>query len=292
MAQQTTEQPSPGLRSGRPPNLWPEDPAAPLTPSRRNNSCSSCASLAASHARSAHALSAPAQRHKRAKTPPAQSPATLLPESIRPHKHATDRIDLHFGTERRRSGPVDLEAATPAAGIILIRERPAFSELDDAAWGETELEVLIGRYEVVNALRSRRDRLVALRYPGEWHFPGGAKRQADRGPLQTACREMWEEFLGGSGDSAPELAATLFTKVSLSLAGRQYVQYVFVADAEDNRPLGLSAEQINHGLRRQRLAFERLVASGAWWDMARSAKAAAAPEVRLPALSLSAATVH
>ena len=33
---------------------------------------------------------------------------------------------------------------------------------------------------------------------GEWHFAGGAKRQADRGPLQTACpyeegASMYEE---------------------------------------------------------------------------------------------------
>ena len=125
--------------------------------------------------------------------------------------------------------------ATPAAGIILLRERPAVSELDDAAWESQELEVLIGRYHVVDALRSGRDRLVALRYGGEWHFPGGAKRQADRGPLQTACRELHEEFLGGAGDAAPELAATLFAKVSISVSSRPYVQYVFVADEADAR---------------------------------------------------------
>jgi 8-oxo-dGTP pyrophosphatase MutT (NUDIX family) len=124
---------------------------------------------------------------------------------------------------------------TPAAGIILLRERPAISELDDAAWESQELEVLIGRYEVVDALRSTRDRLVALRYPGEWHFPGGAKRQTDTGPLQTACRELQEEFLGESSVAAPELAATLFTKVPLDISGRRYVQYVFVADEANNR---------------------------------------------------------
>jgi hypothetical protein len=48
-----------------------------------------------------------------------------------------------------------------------------------------------------------------------------------------------------------------------------------------HRPLQLTAERLNHGLRRQRLAFERLVSSGRWWDMSRSEKAAAgAPEVR------------
>ena len=40
--------------------------------------------------------------------------------------------------------------------------------------------------------------------PGQWHFPAGARRQADRRPLQT-CREFHEELLGGSsGRSATE----------------------------------------------------------------------------------------
>ena len=42
------------------------------------------------------------------------------------------------------------------------------------------------------ALKSERDRPVRARFPGEWHFPAGARRQADRGPLQTACREFHE----------------------------------------------------------------------------------------------------
>jgi len=241
----------------------------------------------------------PQTEPKRAKTPPPTSPGARLPGSVRPHKALTEKVGHSSRLADGRWVRADAESATPAAGIILLREKPAISELDDAAWEPQELEVLIGRYEVVNALRSGRDRLVALRYPGEWHFPGGAKRQADRGPLQTACRELDEEFLGGvrgnisestGGENAPELAATLFTKVSLSLAGRQYVQYVFVADEADNRPLQLTAERINHGLRRQRLAFERLVASGQWWEMARSEKVAVAPEVReVQWLSLSAA---
>ena len=71
--------------------------------------------------------------------------------------------------------------AVLAAGIILVRKTEG-----------SELEVLIGQYEVVNALKSERDRPVRARFPGEWHFPAGARRQADRGPLQTACREFHE----------------------------------------------------------------------------------------------------
>ena len=102
-----------------------------------------------------------------------------------------------------------------AAGVILLREPE-----------EGEMEVLIGRYEVINAFRSERHRkCVPMRFAGEYHFPGGAKRQTDLGPLQTACRELHEEFgvgvhLGtrGAGMQAeeamgpPELAATLFCK--------------------------------------------------------------------------------
>ena len=64
-----------------------------------------------------------------------------------------------------------------AAGVILLREPE-----------EGEMEVLIGRYEVINAFRSERHRkCVPMRFAGEYHFPGGAKRQTDLGPLQTAC---------------------------------------------------------------------------------------------------------
>jgi 8-oxo-dGTP pyrophosphatase MutT (NUDIX family) len=106
-----------------------------------------------------------------------------------------------------------------AAGVILLREPE-----------EGEMEVLIGRYEVINAFRSERHRkCVPMRFAGEYHFPGGAKRQTDLGPLQTACRELHEEFgvgvhLGtkGAGMQAeamgpPELAATLFCKAHVAL---------------------------------------------------------------------------
>lgn len=218
----------------RPPSRWPVDPAsAPLSATRRNRSYGSFGDmLAAQQSQSSQPAS-----HKRAQTPPPESPPTRAPSSaIRPRKAETDRVGA--GRSRARSGrssSSDAEVVTPAAGIILLREKPAISELDDAAWETQELEVLIGRYEVVDALRSTRDRLVALRYPGEWHFPGGAKRQTDTGPLQTACRELQEEFLGGCIGAAPELAATLFTKVSLGISGRRYVQYVFVADEANNR---------------------------------------------------------
>ena len=129
-----------------------------------------------------------------------------------------------------------------AAGVILLREPPE----------EGEMEVLIGRYEVINAFRSERHRkCVPMRFAGEYHFPGGAKRQTDLGPLQTACRELHEEYLAGHG-AAPELSATLFCKVDFPLAGRTYAQYVFIADMQENAALlQLTAESINHALRRR-----------------------------------------
>ena len=81
------------------------------------------------------------------------------------------------------------------------------------------MEVLIGRYEVINALRSERHRCVPMRFAGEYHFPGGAKRQTDLGPLQTACRELHEEFgvgvMQAEAMGPPELAATLFCKARI-----------------------------------------------------------------------------
>ena len=174
-----------------------------------------------------------------------------------------------------------------------------------------------------------------MRFAGEYHFPGGAKRQTDRGPLQTACRELYEEFgigvlagdgsdtggaggAGGTGSGTlapPELAATLFCKAHVDLcddpkkdaaqhpekklprpakasraasmdeasAGSTPLQrdvFVFIADIAENAWLHISPEEINQGLRRRRQQFERLQASGAWWNLAPTAKAAIAPEVR------------
>ena len=207
--------------------------------------------------------------------------------------------------EAPEPAPSELADATQAAGIILVREpqrqqgaeRGAEcipSEMAEMA----ELEVLIGRYEVINALKSKRNEPVAQRYPGEWHFPGGTKRQADRGPLQTACRELCEEFLVGlnafgsfggdwssggvgAGSGPAQLKAVLFLTVSLELQSQRYEQYVFVADVADNHlPLEFTTEGVNHALRRRRQHYERLQASEAWWEMAASAKAAIAPEVR------------
>jgi len=104
-----------------------------------------------------------------------------------------------------------------AAGIILLREPE-----------EGEMEVLIGRYEVINGLKSERNRRpVPMRFAGEYHFPGGAKRQTDIGPLQTACRELHEEFGIGVMNSSsgvmgpPELAATLFRKAQVDLGSQE-----------------------------------------------------------------------
>lgn len=173
-----------------------------------------------------------------------------------------------------------------------------------------------------------------MRFAGEYHFPGGAKRQTDSGPLQTACRELYEEFgigvlagdgsgtggtggAGGTGSGTlapPELAATLFCKAHVDLcddpkkdatkhaektapppakparaasmdevsaaAPLQRDVFVFIADIAENAWLHISPEEINQGLRRRRQQFERLQASGAWWNLAPTAKAAIAPEVR------------
>lgn len=174
------------------------------------------------------------------------------------------------------------------AGIILLRDPSATHRAE----GETELEVLIGQYEVVNALRSERMNPVLMRFPGEWHMPGGAKRQADFGPLQTACRELQEEFMVGGGANL-ELCATLFCKTAMEVAVKdglwqggcalsgtsstpsadlaggagdpnaglrrlRYDVYVFVADIAENAGLQLNAEQINHALRRRKQQYERL----------------------------------
>ena len=162
-------------------------------------------------------------------------PALKLPSAESPRVSSAPQLRIgthsHAGTSRQRdaAGRVSplraqqrehkaAEQPLPllqGAGIILLRDSCSCDHS-----GGKELEVLIGQYEVVNALRSDRQQPVMMRFPGEWHMPGGAKRQADFGPLQTACRELQEEFLVGGGTGL-ELAATLFLKTALEVSVKE-----------------------------------------------------------------------
>eukprot|EP00435_Cladocopium_sp_Y103_P064316 s689_g26.t1 len=61
------------------------------------------------------------------------------------------------------------------------------------AFFHSNWEVLMGQGEVQNWMRSRPDKEVPMRYPGEWKFAGGVV-DADETPLQAAMRELEEEF--------------------------------------------------------------------------------------------------
>ena len=51
-------------------------------------------------------------------------------------------------------------AVIQGAGLLLVRSCNG------------RIEVLIGQYEVRNALKSTKERPGIMRFPGEWHFPG------------------------------------------------------------------------------------------------------------------------
>lgn len=54
-------------------------------------------------------------------------------------------------------------------------------------------QVLLGQSQVQNWVRSERGRPVAMRYGGEWKFPGG-RQEVGEELEQTALRELAEEF--------------------------------------------------------------------------------------------------
>ena len=120
-----------------------------------------------------------------------------------------------------------------AAGVILLREPE-----------EGEMEVLIGRYEVINAFRSERHRkCVPMRFAGEYHFPGGAKRQTDLGPLQTACTPR--HATQGSNHPGPtNQARDCDSRVrAMPCAGRELHEEFGVGVHLGTRGAGMQAEE-------------------------------------------------
>ena len=102
--------------------------------------------------------------------------------------------------------------------------------------------------------------------------PRRAATSTATAPPTVAAAGHAASFTSGIAPTEPDEAA--------AAERRRYDVYVFVADAADNSGLQLAPEQINLALRRRRQQFERLRASGKWWELAQSARAPLAPEVR------------
>jgi len=198
-----------------------------------------------------------------------------------------------------------------SATVICVRQRPGkyedaqnFAEYFRAKYGTKALEhpflktyldgegmgfmggweVLLGQSEVVNWLKSSRDKLVIMRYPGEFKVAGG---NVDPGETIEAAakRELVEEFLRRAETQIPLDSIILrpfSVKQTRPIRSRSNLMYNFVAIADENPWLNsLDLDEVNSALRERReefLAFLKLPDSP-YWNYSRHEKEACSPEV-------------
>uniref|UniRef100_A0A7S1BRS9 Nudix hydrolase domain-containing protein n=1 Tax=Corethron hystrix TaxID=216773 RepID=A0A7S1BRS9_9STRA len=143
-------------------------------------------------------------------------------------------------------------------------------------------KVLLGQSQVKNWLCSTSpapDETVAMRYPGEWKFPGGVWEEKDGSVRETALRELREEFVGIDTAASPVLHA-IGVRVTLPVRGRQYRMHNFVAFADENHWLNeLTKDVVNRELRKRIDGFEQLLKNDAYFLLPRAEKLKISPEL-------------
>lgn len=140
-------------------------------------------------------------------------------------------------------------------------------------------QVLMGQREVVNWMRSSRDTVATMRYPGEFVFAGGAVDDGET-PQRAARREFLEEF----GVQLPEAdvpLTLLSVKQTRPINNKSNVMYNYVLIAgPDSVMHDYSAGAHNSALAQRRERFEELLESGAFWHMPLKEREDVAPEMR------------
>lgn len=188
---------------------------------------------------------------------------------------------------RRPGGPAGPKKLSQA---VLCGDAPAPTPLSSAGArdalvfgtsGEAEFssgwQVLMGQREVVNYIRSSRDELVPMRYPGEFTFPGGCLDEGES-PEEAARRELLEEFgLEAPADARLRLLSVRQTR---PVRNKSNVIFNYVIHEEENPWLhSFSADDCNARLVQRRGAFEAKLGDGSFWDLGREGREALSPEV-------------
>ncbi|KAJ9454019.1 hypothetical protein DIPPA_13031 [Diplonema papillatum] len=143
-------------------------------------------------------------------------------------------------------------------------------------------EVLLTESEVINWLKSTREKLVPMRYGGEWKLAGGNVDEGET-PDEAARRELEEEVLAETNRPVLPINAKLhpFTvKQTRPIRSRSNIIYVFVALASENPWLhDLDVTEANWGLAERRVRFKELFLSGEYEGLAPVKKESVAPEI-------------
>jgi 8-oxo-dGTP pyrophosphatase MutT (NUDIX family) len=143
--------------------------------------------------------------------------------------------------------------------------------LFDSGW-----EILMGQREVVNWLRSSPEKVVAMRYGGEFNFAGGS---VDKGESldEAADRELREEF--GLDASADVQLRGFSVKQTRPVRDRSNIMHNFVALADENAWLeSYDVDMVNAQLQAKRDAHAALLESGEFWEMSAAEKEQVSPE--------------
>jgi 8-oxo-dGTP pyrophosphatase MutT (NUDIX family) len=139
-------------------------------------------------------------------------------------------------------------------------------------------ELLMQQREVKNMLRSTREEVALMRYPGEYSFPGGGIDTGETAEDATR-RELSEELrIPVPSDAKLRL---LSVKQTRPINNTSNIMYNYLCAAEENPWLAsFDVEAANAALARQRSRCDELVASGEFWKLSAEEKAAVSPEVR------------
>jgi len=150
-------------------------------------------------------------------------------------------------------------------------------------------EVLLGQNEVVNWLKSSPEKLVTMRYAGEWKLPGGNVDEHET--IHAAAeRELSEEFLTPLGLTLPRDAVLrpFVTKQTRPIRSQSNLMHCFVALELENPWLrDLDVASVNRGLEARRQRFAELAVdrdgtpTAAFWALPRREREVVTPEVRL-----------
>jgi len=143
-----------------------------------------------------------------------------------------------------------------------------------------EWQVLLGQAQVVNYVKSRSiSEVCSMRYPGELKLPGGVQDPEDSTLLDTARRELAEEFLIDAPLESIVLRPLSATQTR-RIAGRSNLMMNFLAFTDENPWLGaLDVLAVTDELHRREVRAEALLGGGSWATMSDAERRRLAPEM-------------
>lgn len=147
----------------------------------------------------------------------------------------------------------------------------------DAFEFKSSFEVLMGQSEVINWMKSTPEKLVTMRYAGEWKVPGGEVDESET-LRQAALRELSEEL--GTPVPSNTVLRPLCAFQTRPVRSKSHLMHTFVALEEENPWIrALSTALLNKKLEEKRKRFKVLAESGEVFAMTHEEREKHSPEV-------------